>query len=71
MKDTATYTASGSLLFEPSGREVRAVTEDLRGRMRETASTTLTLREAEKARRALTRIIRSLRRTNQQSARSA
>ena len=63
VKDTATYTASGPLLFEPSGREVRAMAEGMRGRVRETASTTLTLRESEKARRALTRTIRYLRRT--------
>ena len=49
MKDTATYTGSGSLLFEPSGQEVRAVAEGMRGRVRETAATTLTLREAEKS----------------------
>ena len=63
--DPTVYTANGCLLFEPDGNKVRAITEVTRatasGCVQESASTSLSLREAMKARRALTRTIRVLR----------
>ena len=62
--DTSVYTSDGCLLFEPAGDEVRAVAEGTlvtaAGDVRETASVSLSLREAIKARRALTRLIRAM-----------
>ena len=62
--DKSVYTSNGCLSFEPLGNEVLTVAEATRatasGCVRESASTSLSLPEAIKARRALTRTIRIL-----------
>ena len=63
-RDASVYTSNGCLLFEPNGNEVRAVAEGARstavGCVYESTSISMSLREAIKARRALTRTIRDL-----------
>ena len=70
--DESVYTSDGCLLFEPLGDEVLAVAEATRatasGCVRESTSTSLSLPEAIKARRALTRTIRSLRARQEEQA---
>lgn len=59
-QDAAIYTRDGSLLFEPERDAVRAVAEGVWDSVPVTVSTMLSLREAIKARRALSRTIRCL-----------